>query len=402
MLRCKIKSLPYVLAKFPWDGRVSMKYVREFEALRGLLAIWVLFGHVASAVAVPERLFQEAFYNRYAVDVFIILSGFAITALIDKRPEQYHLYIARRALRIFPAYLFYLALSVVVAGAAVHIWANAPDGSMKVARVGIATDTVAYWPGHLLAHLVGLHGLVPPRLLPSTDYAFLGQAWSISLEWQFYLVAPLLIGLVASSVSWFRIAAVIVAAFAAAAISPMLPQSFLGKWLVDFSIGIGSFYFMKHRELGNPFLKSLPLAQLWAVGFALCVLQRSVVFLPLAIWLTAILVVISAREGRGRLFEAISALASSRPLQWLGNMAFSLYLSHMLVLLLALATEERLGISSPWLQLAYLLPITLVGTLVISRLSYLYIEKPFHEFGRNLGKSRAAVVVPAEPEREAV
>lgn len=373
-----------------------MKYVREFEALRGLLAIWVLVGHVASAVAIHGRLFQERFYNEYAVDVFIILSGFAITALIDKRPEPYRLYIARRALRIFPAYLFYLAISVAVAAIALQIWTNSPDGSMKAARIGIAADTLAYWPWHLLAHVTGLHGLVPPRFLPSTDYAFLGQAWSISLEWQFYLVAPLLIGLVARPISWLRITLLVLLMLAISAILPKLPQSFLGKWLVDFGIGIASFYFMKHRALGEPFLQSLPLPQLWLVGVGLCILQRSVAYLPLAIWLTAILVIVSAREGRGAVYEKISALACSRPLQWLGGMAYSLYLSHMLVLLLALATLPSLGLASPWEQALYLLTATLAGTLVVSRLSYLYIERPFHEFGRNLGRGARAAVEPSE------
>lgn len=368
-----------------------------------MLAIWVLVGHVASAVAIQGRLFQERFYNEYAVDVFIILSGFAITALIDKRPEPYRLYIARRALRIFPAYLFYLVISAAVATTALHIWTDSPDGSMKAARIGIAADTLAYWPWHLLAHLTGLHGLVPPGRLPSTDYAFLGQAWSISLEWQFYLVAPLLIGLALRPVSWRRIAVLILPVLAVAAVSPKLPQSFLGKWLVDFGIGIGSFYFMKYRALGDPFLKALPLPQLWLIGIILCILQRSVVYLPLAIWLTAIPVIVSAREGRGDIYARLSAIACSRPLQWLGGMAYSLYLSHMLVLLFALGTLPSLGLSSPWAQAAYLLAVTLVGTLVVSRLSYLYIEKPFHEFGRNLGRGVAVAAESADvAERKAV
>jgi peptidoglycan/LPS O-acetylase OafA/YrhL len=44
-----------------------------------------------------------------------------------------------------------------------------------------------------LAHLFMMHGAVPNDVLPHSEYAFNMPAWSISLEWQFYLVAPLFI-----------------------------------------------------------------------------------------------------------------------------------------------------------------------------------------------------------------
>lgn len=40
-------------------------------------------------------------------------------------------------------------------------------------------------------HLLMLHGVVPEVLVARAPGAFLAPAWSVSLEWQFYLVAPL-------------------------------------------------------------------------------------------------------------------------------------------------------------------------------------------------------------------
>lgn len=39
-----------------------------------------------------------------------------------------------------------------------------------------------------------LHGIVPDTILPQASLMFSGPLWSISLEWQFYLIAPFLIG----------------------------------------------------------------------------------------------------------------------------------------------------------------------------------------------------------------
>ena len=57
---------------------------------------------------------------------------------------------------------------------------------------------------HIPLHLTLLHGVVPEKLLPSSATAFLGPAWSLSLEWQFYLIAPLWFGLAVSNSGWKR------------------------------------------------------------------------------------------------------------------------------------------------------------------------------------------------------
>jgi peptidoglycan/LPS O-acetylase OafA/YrhL len=72
-------------------------------------------------------------------------------------------------------------------------------------------------------------------------------------------------------------------------------------------------------------------------------------------------------------------------------MAYSVYLSHMIVLILMLQAVQAIGIKEPWSQFAVLVSATLVGALVVSRISYVFIELPFHRYGRNIGQSRQAV-----------
>lgn len=66
-------------------------------------------------------------------------------------------------------------------------------------------------------------------------------------------------------------------------------------------------------------------------------------------------------------------------------MAYSIYLPHMLVLLLALRALQFYGVTEPHAQFFALSGATLVATLMVSRLSYRFVELPFHNYGRRLG-----------------
>ncbi|MBC4671612.1 acyltransferase [Klebsiella quasipneumoniae] len=83
-----------------------MRYIRELEGLRGIMALWVVFGHsLASLPAFSTRIPPTAL-NSYAVDVFIILSGFVIFFMLDNKKQVYSDYITQRFFRIFPIYIF--------------------------------------------------------------------------------------------------------------------------------------------------------------------------------------------------------------------------------------------------------------------------------------------------------
>lgn len=377
MLRIK----PYSVGPF-------MKYIREFEGLRGLMALWVVIGHWSTTALIPHRIGMTKLYNGYAVDVFVILSGFAITALIDKRPERYGLYISRRILRIFPVYLLFLAISVLTVNLAFNVWSTIPTGHMMDRRADIAASSIQYFWPHLGAHLPALHGLIPRNILPNTDYAFLGQAWSISLEWQFYLVAPFLIGALHGKFSARKIAVFISVAVVAILIERRMPEGFLGTHLPDFYIGITSFYFLKARLSDNPAVRQLPIVPLWLAAMVLCIYFRSPAALPYAIWASMLAIVIRSAEGDCGVSRKLSGLLTSRPIQNLGQMAYSIYLSHMLVIVLSLALLNRLGLAASPVSAPLLLVMALIGTLAVSTVSFRLVEKPFHEMGRRLQDRR--------------
>ncbi|HEO1574281.1 TPA: acyltransferase [Klebsiella aerogenes] len=91
-----------------------MRYIKELEGLRGLMALWVVFGHSLAALPIINKHLPPTALNSYAVDVFIMLSGFVIFFMIDNKRQPYLQYIVQRFFRIFPLYILVLVISIIL------------------------------------------------------------------------------------------------------------------------------------------------------------------------------------------------------------------------------------------------------------------------------------------------
>jgi peptidoglycan/LPS O-acetylase OafA/YrhL len=387
-----------------------MKYVKEFEGLRGLMALWVVIGHWATSVPLSFAPFPPKLYNAYAVDVFIMLSGFAIFTLMEQKHERFLPYITRRALRIFPVYLFFLAVSVALQPLVIHAFANSSPAYMQDRRVEIAVNSMTWWWQHLIAHVTLLHGLIPDKILPDTLYAFLGQAWSLSLEWQFYLLAPFLLLLVRNRGRLATIGIVALIVLVSVIGARYLQSGFLGEKLHLFGIGIATFYGMRAAFSSTP---KFPLpkfdASVWLgalVGLlAFLLLLRTAAALPYMIWAVMLYVVLASSLGSDRLALAGSRFMNARPIQWLGHISYSVYLSHMIVIVLGLLFLEHFKGLSRYEFAFGLLAIVVPGTLALSWLTYVTIERPFMQLGKNwadqMGRGWATNPAALQPVRSA-
>jgi peptidoglycan/LPS O-acetylase OafA/YrhL len=329
----------------------------------------------------------SSLWNIRAVDVFVILSGFAIATLVDQKHEPYPQYIARRFLRIFPVYWFYLILSVATIGLAYTVWSSPSAGSMQISRAQIAASSIQdFWP-HLLVHIPALHALVPSRFLPLSEFAFLGQAWSISLEWQFYLIAPFAIALlVKASRNWKIAGAVLVAVLLLNLAARQMPMGFIGGYSVLFGVGIGTYFLLKARREGQDWASRMPVLPLLFALIGSLFLIGSPYAVPLSIWA----IVSACNATPAGILRPLSTFLTLPIVQAIGKMSYSLYLSHMLVLTLGLYLLARFGIGSSMASAALLLAFTLVGSLVLSIASYNLIERPFQQLGRRISGSRSA------------
>ena len=359
-----------------------MKRIREFEALRGFLALWVVIGHaLKSAGYMPPILDQHGAANPgLAVDVFIMLSGFVIFDLLDNKQEGYGAFIARRFFRIFPLYIVALIAGAALAGTALDWMQGIPwrtkfsDGNMAIAQ-----STYSHLPAQFLAHLTGLHGLVPDGILPFSEYGIIGQAWSISVEWQFYLVAPLLFFLAREKpVGLIFVMGAIVLLHS----RYWLGEGFSINQAQYFLIGVASYFGYKHcPKIAAPYL-------LLGAVVAMAIFQMLVVRpVSLCIWALFLGAALSSKFGQS---NSLSKMTTLGWCQNLGKISYSVYLLHFFVIVVI--SDNLLHLFPHFTQaehIAVLLPSTVAASLLLASLTYLYIEKPGMDFGRDIAKKIA-------------
>lgn len=86
--------------------------IASLEALRGLLALWVVVCHVTARIVSDATIrnahFQAVLEPLIPVTVFMILSGFVIFALLQREHPSYGEFVMRRFFRLAPLYFVVL------------------------------------------------------------------------------------------------------------------------------------------------------------------------------------------------------------------------------------------------------------------------------------------------------
>ena len=107
-------------------------------------------------------------------------------------------------------FLVVFAFAIVVQPLATSFEDMAWIGPDSGARYLWAGGWPSNWGIGIATHLTMTHGLFPDGVLPGAWVAFLGTAWSLSTEWQFYVLALLLghrLGLVRMAALFLALAA---------------------------------------------------------------------------------------------------------------------------------------------------------------------------------------------------
>ena len=285
------------------------------------------------------------------VDVFFVLSGFVITGLLLRRAETRRGvamgdFYARRARRILP-----MATLVIVATTV----ASYVVLGRFVGR-GVAGD--ARWAAAFLANVHAID--------VGTDYFQAGgpvspllHYWSLAVEEQFYLVFPLLLAavlLVGRRGGAARRVAMLLVAVICTSLALSVLQTTWSPTVAYFSP------FTRAWELGLGGLCVLlaPWAARWprvlgvAAGWLglVGILAAAVLFGPTTAYpgIAAVVpvgaTVLVVLAGSSVLRRGPEAVLGTRPMQWGGDVSFSLYLWHFPILVIA--AEAATAPLSPW------------------------------------------------------
>lgn len=371
------------------QGRPRGNFFPEIAGLRIYLALWVAIGHglQLSGYVVPHNAVMRILLRGDdAVCVFMIVSGFVITNLILTEREPYGDYIVRRFFRLFPAYVICCVIGYFLASP----WQTLVDSVPWKTNAGWPAYAASvhqlhyevthhFWP-HFLLHAVMLHGLIPVEWLNRSAMTFLPAAWSISLEWQFYLVAPFVL----SALTPRRVLVPVLVAsiayllFRAGALGHYQVQSSIFGACGYFAVGIFS-------RLSLPRLRTLG----WpALPAAIALMMLCLFFfwdpLPLVVWCGFFSFLTWRRQGDslGRLFQAMMTAA---PIVLMGEASYSLYLIHrpMEVLFAYIAVSARV-LTQQQMFLTQLAAIAV--SLPLSLVMFFFLEKPCIRWARKLVK----------------
>jgi peptidoglycan/LPS O-acetylase OafA/YrhL len=306
----------------------------------------------------------------YGVDLFFVLSGYLIYGRIIKGRSTYRHFLRRRIERIYPVFLsifaLYLLLSVAV-----------PEKS-KLPHDGLSA--------FLLANAALLPGMVDIQPVITV-------AWSLSYEMTFYLLAPIIVVMFklrewpAARRAQFWLGATVICftlswldLFPRPSLAMFLPGMLLFDWKESARyVGTVS----RRAELGTGafILLSLPFASVVEAGLFLPSYPRWSPFAHLVVHMGLVGLA-------GFLLLWLALVNSSRmncalcwkPLRWLGNISYTYYLLHGLVVN-ALAFVLFLWLRPPITPIMYwgLMLLCLGGSIVASALCYLAIERPIQE-----------------------
>jgi peptidoglycan/LPS O-acetylase OafA/YrhL len=346
------------------------------------------------------------------VPMFFVISGYCISAACDRMRSSsgtLREYLKRRYFRIFPPFWILVAITAVVVTATDWLgygYLFADNVHPISLPSSLALDQ---WAGNLTLTESFRHAL-----FGSDRLYFLGHAWSLCYEEQFYLVCGVLLAV--SRTRFFVNAAILTAlvvcvSVAGAAVGVRSAGFFYdGRWLL-FALGMLVYWTLNHAR---------PTAKyVFRCGFVCSTVGLLLAFPEFRLALSRITGLSFFADARGlvsltNLLTAVvfattllflhrwdTQLRHNRllsPITWCGTMCYSVYLVHWPVVKPISHLLWRSGVTGWVPTLLVTVPICAVFSIALARLFHCYVErrflnKPHQNVSSHFGLAAAAPVL---------
>lgn len=364
------------------------------DGVRGLMTILVVLSHYFGEVPHGISVFM---LGRMAVETFFVLSGYLVGGLIlDKMHNDnfFQVFYLRRICRTLPIYFFCVIMITAALSATTGAWR---DADVSFPAWSYFTFTQTFFMAE--AHSIGAHWLSP--------------SWTLAIEEQFYVLAPLTFLLVPRR----YIAATLIAAAAAAVLCRIGAYEFgvvnrtAAHVLLPTNADVLIFGLLAaltarlavvRQGRFDYALRLAPTVLLLCLAFLGVIAGAGsalfAILYPLLIAIAAAAFLVSLVRGAPE-----AARFHSHVLRFFGRTSYAVYLTHLPILGLMhgllLGARPDIVTSAQWLVTLAALPICVVVGSVLTKL----VEEPITAFGRSFTwsgvprRARSAATAEAAP-----
>ncbi len=323
------------------------------DSLKAVAALLVLLNHFSSYGPLAEgaRELLPALttwcyeYGRMAVQVFLVIAGFLAARGLSANGEALAgsplRLIWKRYLRLAVPYLAAIGLAIIAAAIADHWF----DDEMIPDRA-----TFGQW----LAHAALLHGILGIDALSA-------GVWYIAIDFQLFALMAILLW----AGRWRLVAPALVLAVALLSLFWFNRDAAWDNWAIYFfgsyGLGAAAWWASDRRQMSA-----------WLGVIATIVIAALVVDFRLRI---ALALGVALLLGFGRRSGLLESWPTARPLAFLGQISYSVFLVHFPVLLLANGLYARLGLESAGSALTMLM-LAIGASIAAATAFYRWIESP--------------------------
>ncbi|TYL93563.1 acyltransferase [Bradyrhizobium rifense] len=377
-------------------------HVLTLDSIRGIAAVTVVIHHVilmpTFLAAFPNRAWIDCAFFRsggFLVDLFFVLSGMVMSlSYVQSDFGRFSLrdFMVRRFARVYPLHIVMLFVTLLFR--LVRIGLVMAGIIVAVPTVFEVNNAYSFFLNVFLLHSLGfVHYL-----------NWNAPSWSISVEFYTYLVfgVVVLIAQRLGSLRWLYVLALLLAAASWFTLAVILDKRDLGaqydfgllRCFTSFFLGVLT---VKIVSLLPSSIRGANVYLLGAFQLASMVATVGNVWLVEAYPWISFAAPLTFAVFLGSLLAfpnaaVVPPMLVARPLVWLGARSYSIYMVHAFVVLLAEYFVRALGARPvaaldavyPGLSTTLNLVVVLAAVLVLSNLTFRYIELPGGRWTKNI------------------